>query len=184
MARVLAGAAAGLLLCVTSAFATEITGAVGAGPTLPVGKFRESPTGLGFHGDISLLVGIGTKGLSLRGDLFAGTNPYSDVDGGTRTLGAMLGVEYPIRLQSPVKPYAIGGFGGFNVHWAEEIRGDIIYSTYSQNRFGLFGGAGAGYAFRGVQLFAEVRVVVILTSESATPFIPLTVGVRFSRKKT
>lgn len=165
-----------------TATASEIDAGAGVGIAAPLSESGYSETSVGFHADAHVVYALGSK-LGLRADAFLGLNPYGRTDGGTRLAGLLAGVQYDLPIEGPVAPYALAGLGLVNVHWAEEALTDVIYGPYSATRLGFAGGVGASYDLADVELFAEVRLMVVATKVSATTIVPITVGVRFGVKK-
>ncbi len=91
-----------------------------------------------------------------------------------RVIAVTLNATYAFGPQPLIKPYIIGGVGGYNVRF-EPSDAD----AFSETRFGINLGAGLRVQLTGFSTFAEIRWHDIFTTGSSTQMLPISVGVTF-----
>ncbi|HEX6815329.1 MAG TPA: porin family protein [Gemmatimonadaceae bacterium] len=91
-----------------------------------------------------------------------------------RVIAVTLNATYAFGPQPLIKPYIIGGVGGYNVEY--EPSG---LHSFSETRFGINLGAGLRVQLTGFSTFAEIRWHDIFTTGNSVQMLPISVGVTF-----
>jgi hypothetical protein len=166
-------AVAAIAMSASAAQAQGITFGVGAGATIPTGKFKDAVK-TGWHG----LANIGynlPSGLGVRGDFMYAQNSFksSVASGKTKLAGGLGNVSYTFPSASTIHPYVLGSVGFFNA------KSDVPGSS-SETKIAFGGGAGVKFkAGTDASIFVEGRFISVSTSGNKTNFIPVTAGVSF-----
>ena len=114
---------------------------------------------------------LGSKDLGSFCNPGGGCTPESER---TRVIAVTLNATYAFGPQPLIKPYIIGGVGGYNVKF-EPSDAD----SFSETRFGINLGAGLRVQLTGFSTFAEIRWHDIFTTGSSVQMLPISVGVTF-----
>lgn len=159
--------------------------ALGGGATFPTGSYKDVAN-TGWHGTGSINFG---RHDSRFGLLVDGTYAELGLDAETPT-GSLdvrqqwmygtgnLVYRFKRAGESKAQPYIIAGGG---VYHSKGIGKDAdLFGDTSSTDFGVNGGVGLNYTFRGIVPFIEARYHTVF-SDPDTHFIPLTVGIRFGR---
>lgn len=175
------------------------------GATMPVGNYNKvAATGFHFGGFVDFGRRIGPAGL--RADLMyhgfgdkdlitdepnttqvTFSNKYSMVSG---TLNLVFGI--PLE-NSPIRPYVLGGIGGYYVKNSPKCSGCaplLNLEDQSETKFGLNGGGGIEFGMGGANVFLEARYHHILSAApditcigetgcntTAAKLVPISLGV-------
>lgn len=165
-----------------------------AGVTVPTGDYHAGfGTALQWVGLLSLRVPGWPVGL--RADATYGGNGANDqlksalqtavgqtVNEKTRLLGANLDLVLPPSSRSGVKPYLLGGIGGYYTRISVksgDVTGDNSATTLAWNV-----GGGMVWNLRKVSLLLEARFVDVapVSGFPRMTFIPITAGIRFGSR--
>lgn len=159
-------------------------GIVGGG-TFPIGNLSDIASS-GWHAGALVDLGLPLVPLGFRvegtwhqlgsKDTFIAANSVGAVQETekTRVIAVTLNATYAFGPQPLIKPYLIGGVGGYNVKF-EPSDAD----SFSETRFGINLGAGLRVQLTGFSTFAEIRWHDIFTTGSSTQMLPISVGVTF-----
>lgn len=164
-----------------------------AGASLPIGdlgdaaetgyhigglvNFRPAVSPLGLRAEV---VYHNMSGKTIRGTDFPEFSPFIGSLNAMYEFGAT-------NTMSTVKPYFIGGIGGYNYEVPEitGIEGGVVRKASRETKFGLNGGIGTRFALAGFSTFAEARFHNIFVGSeggnaaSSMRFIPLSFGIAF-----
>lgn len=153
-------------------------GIVGGG-TFPIGNLSDVSSS-GWHAGALVDLGLPLVPLGFRVEgawhqlgskELGGLIPESEK---ARVIAVTLNATYAFGPQPLVKPYIIGGVGGYNVRF-EPSGAD----SFSETRFGINLGAGLRVQLTGFATFAEIRWHDIFTTGSSVQMLPISVGVTF-----
>jgi len=159
-------------------------GIVGGG-TFPVGNLSDAASS-GWHAGALVDLGLPLVPLGFRVEgawhqLGSKSFLVPDGEGGAttesekaRVIAVTLNATYAFGPQPVIKPYIIGGVGGYNVKF-EPSNG----SSFSETRFGINLGAGLRVQLTGFSTFAEIRWHDVFTTGSSVQMLPVSVGVTF-----
>jgi len=185
MNRVLQVALALTLGSLAGVAATAAQGArfgVGGGLLSPLGDYKNLDK-TGWHGLVRVDFSIPMSPVGIRVDGLYGQTSHKapfDGDGNSKGIGGLVSLVWNIPVPAPiVKPYVLAGGGFFNLKTTIPSLG--VDSSESKFAYGL--GAGVRIGAGPLNVFAEGRYVSVQTSNGATKFIPLTVGVLFGGGK-
>ncbi len=92
----------------------------------------------------------------------------------TRVIAVTLNATYAFGPQPIIKPYIIGGVGGYNVRFSPSDA-----DAFSETRFGINLGAGLRVQLTGFSTFIEARWHDIFTTGTSEQMLPISVGVTF-----
>jgi hypothetical protein len=172
------------------------------GATFPVGDYNDVAA-TGFHAGVFVDFGRRFGPAGLRADLmyhgfgdknlistsdntteFTISNKYSLISG---TLNFVLGI--PLE-ESAIRPYAIGGVGGYYVRNSPKCVGfDCELLPGDETKFGLNGGGGIEFGMGGANVFLEARYHHIFSArvvdcigesgcgDAAAKLVPVSLGV-------
>jgi opacity protein-like surface antigen len=159
-------------------------GIVGGG-TFPVGNLSDVASS-GWHGGALVDLGLPLVPLGFRVEgawhqLGSKDQVVPDGAGGSETVSSKarviavtLNATYAFGPQPIIKPYIIGGVGGYNVRF-EQSSAD----AFSETRFGINLGAGLKVQLTGFSTFIEARWHDIFTTGTSEQMLPISVGVTF-----
>ncbi len=153
-------------------------GLVGGG-TFPVGNLSDF-TSSGWHAGALVDLGLPLVPLGFRVEGTWHQLGSKDTPNGispsekARVVAVTLNATYAFGPQPLIKPYIIGGVGGYNVKF-EPSDAD----SFSETRFGINLGAGLRVQLTGFSTFAEIRWHDIFTTGSSVQMLPISVGVTF-----
>lgn len=158
-------------------------GIVGGG-TFPLGNLSDIASS-GWHAGALVDLGLPLVPLGFRVEGAwhqLGTKTFTEnTPGGAftstekaRVIAVTLNATYALGPQPLIKPYIIGGVGGYNVRFEPSDR-----DAFSETRFGINLGAGLRVQLTGFSTFAEIRWHDIFTTGSSTQMLPISVGVTF-----
>ncbi|HYW30459.1 MAG TPA: outer membrane beta-barrel protein [Gemmatimonas sp.] len=152
---------------------------VSGGLSLPVGDFGEG-SDAGFNGTAHLMFKPASfTNLSLRADLGYDRFAVKNLDLNTRIISLSGNAIYAFPQTNPgiVRPYVLGGVGGYNAKvTGEDLDGDLDDAS---TNLGVQGGGGINFQLSGFATFIEAKYVNIFTEGNSTGFIPITFGIRF-----
>jgi len=155
---------------------------VGGGLLSPLGDYKNLDK-TGWHGLVRVDFSIPMSPVGIRIDGLYGQTSHKapfDGDGNSKGIGGLASLVWNIPVPAPiVKPYVLAGGGFFNLKTTIPSLG--VDSSESKFAYGL--GAGVRIGAGPLNVFAEGRYVSVQTSNGATKFIPLTVGVLFGGGK-
>lgn len=145
---------------------------VGAGVTMPRDDLG-ARTDRGYHGMVTLRLGVPLVPIHLRGDVMHGR--LDGAPGGTGDLqvtSASLSVGYDVLPLAVVSVYAIAGAG---YYWTklDNPGGD------RERHGGWNAGAGVRLSLGSLQLFGEARYHAINVESGDAHMVPVTVGIMF-----
>ena len=149
------------------------------GATFPVGNLSDF-TSSGWHAGALVDLGLPLVPLGFRVEGTWHQLGSKDTPNGispsekARVLAVTLNATYAFGPQPLIKPYIIGGVGGYNVKFEPSGAG-----SFSETRFGINLGAGLRVQLTGFSTFAEIRWHDIFTTGSSVQMLPISVGVTF-----
>ena len=143
---------------------------VGGGLLMPMGDYKNVDK-TGFLGQAGVGFPAGPIGIRIEGD-YGQTSHKSPTSGNTKIIGGMGAAVYHFKTPAGVTPYVLGGVGMYNV----KVTGSV---AASETKFAFGVGAGLEMKMTAMSLYLEAKYMNIATSNSATTFIPITVGLRF-----
>lgn len=176
----------------------NLTGYVGAGPTVPLNPLAGQTADKGWN--ISAGGGFTNHHLGMMLDFMyndiginpAGVSQAGASSGNIHTWGFMLDPVLHLSHEGPFDFYVTGGGGIFNRTVDFNNPGTVmaglnlvpsgpVPSSYSVYKGGVDGGAGVSFKLGPTHLkaFAEARYYYIFTAPVATTMIPVTVGLRW-----
>lgn len=158
---------------------------ISGGASIPTGDFSDGVnTGYNFGGHISL--GTPALPISFRGDVNYdnfGAKPVSGAnDANAHIWSYTANAVYEIPTLSGIRPYVIGGIGGFTpTATASSTYGNVSTSaSYSSGtKFGFDVGGGITIPLAGFNAFVEARYNRFSDDGGSTSFVPITFGVMF-----
>jgi hypothetical protein len=154
---------------------------IGGGLSIPTGTVGDFWK-MGFHGNGKIGFAAGPN-IDILGSIAYHSFPlddqgFSGVEGGTLTT-ILIGGDVRLSLgvpAAPTHPYLFGG-GGLGLVSVSDVTfpGSPTESTDSESKpYVEFGGGVEMQRF-----FAEVKYVVVMTSDESVTFLPITIGVKF-----
>ncbi|MES2522822.1 MAG: hypothetical protein V4617_09010 [Gemmatimonadota bacterium] len=154
---------------------------VSGGLSLPVGDFGEGfDSGFNITGHVAFKPATFTN-LSFRGDVgydrFAAKN-LDDVNFRMISVTGNAIYAFPQATPGIVRPYVLGGVGGYNGKTTGTVLGQDIDDSGS-TEVGIQGGGGINFQLSGFATFIEAKYVNIFSDGNSTGFIPITFGIRF-----
>ncbi len=171
----------------------NLTGYVGAGPTVPLNPLAGQTADKGWN--ISAGGGFTNHRFGMMLDFMyndiginaAGVSAAGASSGNIHTWGFMLDPVLHLSHEGPLDFYVTGGGGIFNQTVDFNNPGmpmagfSPVPSSYSVYKGGVDGGAGVSFKLGSTHLkaFAEARYYYIFTAPVATTMIPITVGLRW-----
>lgn len=153
-------------------------GIVGGG-TVPLGNLSDIASS-GWHAGALVDLGLPLVPLGFRVEGAWHQLGTKDTPNGispsekARVIAVTLNATYAFGPQPLIKPYIIGGVGGYNVKFEPSDA-----ASFSETRFGINLGAGLRVQLTGFSTFAEIRWHDIFTTGSSTQMLPISVGVTF-----
>lgn len=148
---------------------------VQAGPTLALGDFGDA-FDAGYH--LGALIGFRSPASPI-GFRLDGTYHSNDAKGANfhmRTILVSANLEYEFPTQSTVAPYLIGGVGLGNLKLVDD---DGDSDGESESEFAYNVGGGLKLKLAGFDMFLETRFNSIMTEDSNSNLLPITVGIVF-----
>ncbi|MFN0097586.1 MAG: outer membrane protein [Gemmatimonadaceae bacterium] len=147
---------------------------VSGGVSLPLGDFGDV-AGLGFHVGGHFQTAINDR-VHFRANLDFGRYGGDDdlgVDNVT-VLGGVANLVLPIKTESALKPYVLGGLGFYN--WKIEGVGG---GSFDDSDLAFNVGAGYDFKWGSRSMFTELRFLSILSEGESTNMLPIVLGFRF-----
>ncbi|WP_373070538.1 outer membrane beta-barrel protein [Gemmatimonas sp.] len=163
-------------LAMTPAMVSAQSSAVGfgvsGGLSVPTGDLSDAvDAGYTIAGHIFLKPASMTS-LRFRGDVSLDSYSYKgNTNGDFRSLGFVGNALYDLSASGGVKPYVLGGLGGFN--------GKSSSSSDSDTNVGIQVGGGLNFQLSGFSTFLEAKYVNVFSDDNSTGYIPITFGIRF-----
>ena len=158
----------------TKPFSLGISG----GASIPTGDLSNySNTGYNVGGHVAL--GMPSLPISFRGDVNydyfgAKGSGNSNAHIWSYTANAV----YEVPTMTGIRPYVIGGIGGFKPG-ASYTSGGTTLSTSSSTQFGYDVGGGITIPLSGFNTFIEARYNHFNDNGASTSFVPITFGIMF-----
>lgn len=180
MSRALGAPALGLALVIglPATARAQLSFGLGGGVTSPTSRLSD-----GYKSGFNVLATLGVAFVRVDA-MFNQLDDKLDPSGHTQiwTLNANL-VGDLLPRTSPAVPYLIAGAGYYNNQYRVTVNGSTIVGqgSTSFHDFGLNGGAGVRVNLAGLGLFGEVRYHYVFQKGFHSQFVPITVGVTFSR---
>lgn len=155
------------------------------GETFPVGNMSDIASS-GWHAGALVDLGLPLVPLGFRvegawhqlgsKDVFMpdGAGGSTTAKEKTRVIAVTLNATYAFGPQPIIKPYIIGGVGGYNVRFEQGT-----LNPFSETRFGINLGAGLKVQLTGFSTFIEARWHDIFTTGTSEQMLPISVGVTF-----
>lgn len=159
-------------------------GVVGGG-TFPVGNLSHASAS-GWNAGALVELGLPLVPLGFRvegvwhqlgskdGTFFDPGSGLTSTSEKARVVAVTLDATYAFGPQPIIKPYIIGGVGGYNVRFEPSSGG-----AFSETRFGINFGAGLRVQLTGFSTFVEARWHDIFTTGTSAQMLPIDVGVTF-----
>jgi hypothetical protein len=143
----------------------------GGGVSIPVGDFGKG-FDTGFHLQGSMAFAPVMLPFGVRADLFyqrvTESGPGHD-DHALTHLAGILNAIFPLGGFG-VRPYASAGVGVYNARGEHDVESTDL---------GLNGGLGVQFGLGGLNAFLEGKFHHVMTSGTATQFVPITIGIMF-----
>jgi opacity protein-like surface antigen len=155
---------------------------VSGGASIPVGDFSDGVnTGYNFGGHIAF--GTPSLPISFRGDVnydhFGAKNTEGLDDASAHIWSYTANAVYEIPTMTGIRPYIIGGIGGFSPTATGSSEGTSV-SVSSGTRFGFDVGGGLTIPLSGFNAFVEARYNRFNNEGGgSTSFVPITFGIMF-----
>lgn len=150
------------------------------GSTIPLGNLSDVAT-TGWHAGALLSLGVPLVPLGARIEATwnqTGTKTFVDgTSAKARVIAATFNMTYTLVKVPVVKPYLIGGVGGYNVKFENSYLPQI--GSNSETRFGVNAGAGLRVQLAGFAPFVEARWHEIFTTGRNQQMLPISIGISF-----
>lgn len=163
-------------LMMTPAMVSAQSSAVGfgvsGGLSVPTGDLGDGvDAGYSIAGHV-FLKPASTKNLRFRGDVSFDRFAFKgNGDGNSRVLGFVGNALLDLSSSGGIKPYILGGLGGYN--------GKSSSSSDSDTNVGIQVGGGLNFQLSGFSTFLEAKYVNVFSDPNSTGYIPITFGIRF-----
>lgn len=151
---------------------------VSAGLLLPMSNYNTADK-MGFIGGVGATYWLPVGNIGVRGDLsYSQTSHNNSIAGNTKIIGGMASFLYALNPASaPARWMLTGGLGLYNV----KISTATASASESKVGFGLGAAVAIKLGTSSTRLVVGSRFTSVSTSNSATEFLPITVGLSFGK---
>ncbi len=158
----------------TKPFSLGISGGASI-PTGDLGNYANTGYNVGGH----IALGTPTLPISFRGDVnYDNFGAKNSTNSNFHVLSYTANAVYEVPTMTGIRPYVIGGVGGFTPA-SSLTNGGTTYTSSGSTQFGFDVGGGLTIPLSGFNAFVEARYNHYNDNGGSTSFVPITFGVMF-----
>lgn len=159
----------------TKPFSLGISG----GASIPTGDLSQfANTGYNVGGHVAL--GTPTLPISFRGDVnYDNFSAKGSGNSSAHIWSYTANAVYEVPTMTGIRPYVIGGVGGFKPGSSYTSGGTTVTQSSSSTSFGFDVGGGLTIPLSGFNAFVEARYNHFNDNGGSTSFVPITFGIMF-----